>query len=141
MTDILEFRGPTRWLSNFHECLIVFEGWSYRSTEAAYQAHKTEMWEHRYPFVTMSPTLAMTTGRSRPVRPNWDEMKFDVMYSINLDKFTRHPELSQMLIATGDGRLIEGNTWGDIYWGVCDGIGQNNLGRILMLIRDRLQGK
>lgn len=43
--------------------------------------------------------------------------------------------LSEMLEATGDAELIEGNHWGDTFWGVCNGVGQNNLGKLLMAIR------
>ena len=43
-----------------------------------------------------------------------------------------------MLIQTGDSVLIEGNTWGDRVWGVCNGVGENRLGRILMKIRSEL---
>lgn len=45
------------------------------------------------------------------------------------------PELQQRLLDTGSEELVEGNTWGDVYWGVCDGKGQNNLGKILMDLR------
>jgi predicted NAD-dependent protein-ADP-ribosyltransferase YbiA (DUF1768 family) len=34
--------------------------------------------------------------------------------------------------------LIEGNWWGDTYWGVCNGVGENHLGKLLMKIRDYL---
>ena len=37
--------------------------------------------------------------------------------------------------------LVEGNTWGDKVWGVCDGVGENNLGKTLMRIRDALFSK
>jgi hypothetical protein len=47
--------------------------------------------------------------------------------------------LKQLLLATGDKELIEGNTWGDTFWGVCNGIGQNHLGKILMAKRTELK--
>jgi len=34
-----------------------------------------------------------------------------------------------------------GNHWGDRYWGVCDGKGENNLGKIQMGIRRFWQDK
>ena len=47
----------------------------------------------------------------------------------------RHPVLKDQLLATGDVELIEGNDWGDEFWGVCCGKGSNNLGKLLMLVR------
>lgn len=61
------------------------------------------------------------------------------MYTVCLAKFTQKPELEAMLLATGDKVLVEGNTWGDTEWGVCDGVGKNLLGKILMRIRGELQ--
>ena len=54
-------------------------------------------------------------------------------------KFTQNEELKKKLIDTGDATLIEGNTWNDTFWGVCNGVGENNLGKILMKIREELK--
>ena len=51
------------------------------------------------------------------------------------EKFRQHPDLLQRLKAL-NGLIQEDNTWGDRYWGVCNGTGQNKLGKILMKIRD-----
>lgn len=48
-------------------------------------------------------------------------------------------KLRSMLLATGEEYLVEGNTWGDKYWGVCGGIGLNHLGKLLMQVRDELE--
>ncbi len=56
-------------------------------------------------------------------------------------KFTRHFDLREKLLATGDRKLVEGNTWGDTFWGVCRGNGKNHLGKILMKIRAELQAE
>ena len=67
------------------------------------------------------------------------EMYFvPLMYQICKAKFTQHADLAEQLLATGDAELIEGNTWGDRTWGVCDGIGENRLGKTLMFIRAQL---
>ena len=50
-----------------------------------------------------------------------------------------HPDLLAMLLATGDMELVEDNDWDDTYWGVCNGLGQNHLGKLLMKIRLRSQ--
>lgn len=69
------------------------------------------------------------------MRPNWDEMKIGFMASILAAKFS-DPELRLMLLQTWGCELVEGNTWGDTFWGVCNGKGKNNLGKILMELRD-----
>lgn len=53
-------------------------------------------------------------------------------------KFTQNAELADKLLATGDAHLEEGNTWGDRVWGTVNGVGANQLGIILMKIRDEI---
>ena len=60
------------------------------------------------------------------------------MFDLVLEKFKQNPELKQKLLETGNQELIEGNTWNDTFWGVCNGQGQNWLGKILMLARSEL---
>ena len=60
------------------------------------------------------------------------------MHSILQAKFAV-PQLRDALLATGDAELVEGNTWGDTYWGVCRGRGRNQLGQTLMRIRDDIR--
>ena len=45
----------------------------------------------------------------------------------------------EMLLETGDAYLEETNYWKDTYWGKCNGVGLNNLGEMLMKIRDNLR--
>ena len=54
-------------------------------------------------------------------------------------KFAQNPDLLQKLLDTGDAHLEETNTWKDTFWGVCKGEGQNNLGKILMSVREELR--
>ena len=49
-------------------------------------------------------------------------------------------ELALALKYTGDAELIEGNNWGDTFWGVCNGVGENHLGKLLMARRAQLRG-
>ena len=51
------------------------------------------------------------------------------------------PELRTKLLETDDAELIEGNTWGDTYWGTCSGIGQNHLGKLLMKTRFKIRAQ
>ncbi len=63
------------------------------------------------------------------------------LYFIRIAKFTQHSDLGEQLLATGDAELIEGNTWNDTEWGICNGIGDNKLGKILMRIRKILKDR
>lgn len=71
-------------------------------------------------------------------RPDWEEVRISVMEDVQMEKFRQYPELAKKLVATGDAELIYGNTCGDTYWGVFEGEGENNLGKVLMKVRDRL---
>ena len=139
LTEIKGFFGPTRWLSNFHYVKVKWNGEEYRTTEHAYQAAKHLDAEFRAEIARYDhPRDAMKAGRSRPPRPDWDDIKVEVMYEVNKQKYSQEP-LRTWLIETGDAYLEETNTWGDTFWGVCNGNGQNMLGQVLMLIRDELR--
>ena len=76
------------------------------------------------------------------LNPRWNpKFKVEVMQDAVLRKFIANPELLDKLLATGQETIVEGNTWGDRFWGV-DPIGsengENHLGRILMDVRLKL---
>jgi ribA/ribD-fused uncharacterized protein len=88
-----------------------------------------------------SPGEAKRLGRNVILRSDWDEIKLSVMEDLLRQKFgSKNIGMSAMLLRTGTLELIEGNTWGDVYWGVCNGKGENHLGKLLMKIRQELQG-
>jgi len=63
------------------------------------------------------------------------------METLLREKFSKDPELRAKLLNTGTSKLVEGNTWGDRFWGVCRGQGENNLGRLLMKVREELRNQ
>jgi hypothetical protein len=66
-------------------------------------------------------------------------VKIGVMREAVEAKFRQHEELRALLLGTGDAQLIE-HTENDDFWGDGgDGSGRNELGRILMAIRDALR--
>ena len=141
MAEVIDqFQGEMRWLSNFEEAEVVYEGVAYPTNEHAFQALKANNLSQRQ-WVCQAPTPAAAKFRGRKVnlRDDWEKVKVEVMYKINLDKFTRHEDLRAKLMATGDAHLVEGNDWGDRFWGVCEGKGANQLGVILMRIRSELR--
>lgn len=142
--NIKGFFGPYRFLSNYHVADVLYEGIIYPSSEHAYHAAKTLDINIRKELLTLTCAEAKKKGNIIPLRSDWEEIKYDVMKTILRDKFTRHRKLRSMLLNTGGKYLEETNHWRDTYWGVCDEIGENNLGKILMYLRfeikrDRLE--
>ena len=85
-----------------------------------------------------TPGLAKKMGRSVSLRPDWEDIKDDIMLEGLYRKFA-DDELADWLLDTGDEELVEGNWWGDRYWGVCNGVGQNKLGKLLMKVRSEIK--
>jgi ribA/ribD-fused uncharacterized protein len=130
-----DFNGEYRFLSNFYLHPITYEGIRYPSTEHAYQATKTENVTMRKQIAReRSPNIAKHLGRRLLLRSDWEEIKIQVMTDVCSLKFS-NPELQLKLLETTPHELIEGNWWGDRYWGMCKGEGKNWLGRILMRLR------
>jgi len=137
---IEQFIGEYRFLSNFYPCKILYEGIEYPSSEHAYQASKTLDMELRKIISKLAKAgESKKMGQTIPLRPDWsDKLKIQIMYDILKIKFRKETKLAEMLIATGDHFLVEGNTWHDYFWGVGDGVGKNHLGKLLMKIREEL---
>ena len=134
---INSFSGKYDFLSNMFICLLVdMDGTEYRSSEHYYQLHKTLDHCERYKIQTTStPMKSRTLGRKCELRPDWNNVKDQVMETALRLKFNNE-YLRNKLIKTYSHELVEGNNWGDTYWGVCNGRGQNKLGMLLMKIRD-----
>ena len=135
---ITEFQPPYRWLSNFTPCTIMTFGETFASVEHAYQAAKSADPESRRQFIGITAGRAKRLGRKLPIRSDWYLIKLEVMRDLTRRKYET-PELRDLLLATGDTHIIEGNTWGDTFWGVCGGRGLNHLGRIIMDTRGEIQ--
>ena len=135
---ITEFKDNYKFLSNFYEKEITINNLTYGSSEAAFQSFKTTDPEIRKSFCSMKPWEAKKTGKVISLRSDWDKIKLEVMGKVCWVKF-KDPELRQLLLNTGDEWLVEGNLWQDTFWGICNGHGRNELGKILMKIRDRIR--
>lgn len=132
------FTRENGFLSNFYPSQIVINGLVYSTVEHAYQAakckHSVDADRIRK---STSPGVAKKLGRRVVIRDDWEKVKTDVMFELVHEKFKQNKELRDLLIATGTAELKEGNWWGDTFWGVDDktGVGENHLGRILMMVR------
>lgn len=139
---INEFNGYYRFLSNFYRVSIYYEGIKYPSVEHAYQAAKTDDPELKAAIADCAMAgQAKRLGNAVDLKEDWDQIKLGIMNKLLRIKFNLdlYPELCKQLLSTGIEYLVEGNTWGDTYWGVCRWSGRNHLGRILMDIRSELK--
>lgn len=133
------FQGEYAFLSNFYQAPVEFEGIVYPTVEHAFQAAKTVDQEERRRIAALpTPGEAKRAGRKLKIRKDWENIKLHIMHELVQQKF-RHPALRELLLATGDRPIVEINTWNDTFWGVCEGVGQNHLGRILMAVREELR--
>lgn len=141
MKPILEFKGEHRWLSNFAYSPVELNGRIFPTVEHAYQAAKTQDDYSRWKFQVIpsdQANVAKKMGQEVKIAtPNWDVARLDVMLDLVRKKF-KIKEYRQMLISTGSATLVEGNTWGDQFWGVSRGRGENHLGRIIMRVRKEI---
>jgi ribA/ribD-fused uncharacterized protein len=142
---VVEFRGYYRFLSNFFACNVECHGVQYTSAESAYQASKFDNPTIRQAFAHMTPVEALRAGRNINFHPKyripnfkWLRIRLSSMRYVLMRKFSdSNPALVRMLLDTGDAQLLEGNTHGDVFWGVDRTTlqGENNLGKLLMEIR------
>jgi ribA/ribD-fused uncharacterized protein len=139
-----EFKGKYAFLSNFHAHPVKWRNQWWKWSEGPYQSEKTRDLKHKK-LIWAAPTpqeakrLGGPKGLPRHLlREDWDRIKDEVMYKVLVAKFS-DAKLRKMLLDTGDAYLVEGNWWGDTYWGVCNGVGKNKLGRLLMRLRKEIR--
>ena len=172
-TEIILFKYEWGFLSSFHPAVVYL--WvnamgevfahevpdctieTYASVEPAYQAFKTLNAEARKVFtLTSNPNLKPGQAKRMGAvlkdrgleRPDWKQINVGVMRELLIQKFT--PSILQRkLLSTFNAKLVEGNYWHDIFWGVCMGeidghtcrraphepVGENILGQLLMEVR------
>jgi len=139
---IKRFSGKYNFLSNFYPCEIIYENIKYPSVEHAYQASKTLDIKLKKEIANKkTPDLAKKLGNKIELRKDWDSIKLNIMETLIRQKFRNHKDLRIKLLETDNAELIEGNTWGDTFWGIYKGRGENHLGKILMKIRDEIKNE
>lgn len=139
------FDGSYRFLSNYYISPFVLHSIEYQSVEHFFQATKAQfVYERDRIIAAPTPGKAKRLGKGVALRPDWEEIKEDVMMQGLREKFNI-PELREKLLATGDQELIEGNIWHDNIWGDCrcskcySTKGQNKLGKLLMQLRQEIR--
>jgi ribA/ribD-fused uncharacterized protein len=141
-TNFYGVSAPYGEFSNFSPHPFTLKGCTWPTSEHYFQAQKFPDTPHEEEIrLTKSPMIAARKGRDRkrPLRPNWDKVKDDVMREALYAKFTQHPDLRSLLLSTGEARLVE-HTTNDSYWGDGgDGSGKNRLGLLLVELREKLR--
>jgi ribA/ribD-fused uncharacterized protein len=144
MTPILFYglKDPYGEFSNFAPFPITVGGRVWPTSEHFFQAQKFAGTPHEEEIrLVKSPMIAARMGRSRkrPLRPDWEKAKDDVMLQALRAKFGQHPELKKLLLQTGERPIVE-HTTNDSYWADGgDGSGRNKLGLLLMQLRAELR--
>ena len=131
------FSGTNRFLSNFY----YHDGWT---VEHLFQAAKT-FDDVKKARILSAPTAAKAKreGRSAVLRPDWEDVKEEVMLQLLRKKFAI-PQMRRKLLDTGHQELEEGNYWHDNEWGNCYCMkcrtiaGKNKLGKLLMQVREEI---
>lgn len=137
---------PYGVFSNLYRCKVVFEGEEFATSENAYQAGKARK-EAVREWILSAPSPGLVAMAAHglytwDIAPDWSKVKFDRMRAVLYAKFTQHPELKEVLLATGDARLVESATVDNAVnrlWGEVNGKGKNMLGVLLMELRDKLR--
>jgi ribA/ribD-fused uncharacterized protein len=127
------------FLSNFYKSTVRFEGALYPTVEHAYQAAKSlDSSVRELIRKSPDPMWAKKLGQGVQKRADWDDVKIDIMRTLVREKF-ENPFLRPLLLSTGEKSLVLGNKWNDTFWGICRGVGENWLGKILMDERRRIR--
>lgn len=139
------------WFSNMipaDKPLVDELGVVYLATENYYQAAKMPDVERRRKLADMSPTAskrAVRTPAFKLTPEQWaafESKKLLVMETALRQKFSPGTTWYEKLMATGEEEIVEWNNWNDKYWGrTLDGVGENNLGKLLMKLRNEYRNK
>lgn len=133
---------PHGFLNNFtHAPMFIFGRW-WADVEHAFQAAKTLIKEEQdLIWKSDTPRKAKDLGQKVTLRPDWENIKVNVMKKCVLAKFLQNHNLRFQLMQTGDEELIEDSPV-DWFWGIGkDGVGKNMLGKVLMEVRKELKSE
>lgn len=128
------------FLSNYYPCEIKTDYGIFPSVENAYQSLKDVSKANL--FLDITPNEAKHLGANREIihlREDWEDVKLGIMEDLIRQKFQREKMKNRLIKVTEP--IAEDNNWGDKFWGVCNGEGENHLGKILTKIRNELLEK
>lgn len=128
------FRNEYYFLSNMYPCEITYNGLTYTCVEATFQAQKNITESDK--FTNLDGYAAKKLGRKIKLRHDWDTIKLTIMKDLLSIKFSDKQLAEQLKQITEP--IVENNTWNDTYWGVCNNVGENHLGKLLTEIKEEL---
>lgn len=134
------FRFENFWLNEFYNRPVYYDDTWFETNHVAlcYAKSKDRSSFAKGVFSHCDNIHADINLHKFGLREDWDEIKYDVMKEITAMRFVLYPDLAEKLIQTKGQDLIDGNNVDEHYWGMCNGVGENNYGKILMDIRDAL---
>lgn len=137
---VMNFRGEYFFLSNMCHSPFVLNGRKVLSVEHGFHACKTLVKkEQEWVLAAPNARQAKRRGRKVTLREGWNKRRVDVMRKLLAEKFAVNSVFAGKLLDTGNWGLVEGNSWNDTFWGVCNGRGKNVLGELLMARREFLR--
>ena len=136
---------PYGCFSNFSPHEIHLQGTDWSTVEHYYQAQKfvgtidAALVQMIYTAQTPEEAAFLGRDRTRLVRPDWEQVKTEVMREAILKKFLTHRDIQAILISTENELIVE-NSPCDYFWGCGeDQTGDNYLGKILMSVRQEIR--
>lgn len=142
MVEEIQFYEPNDangFLSNFAASPIELGGVIWPTSEHYYQAQKfsdPEIQQQILHAATPDEAFALSRYNEDHVKADWVDVRHAVMRYVVFEKFRQNTRLAHLLVSTGDKMLTE-HSHKDPYWGDGgDGSGKNELGKILMEVRD-----
>lgn len=121
---------------------IEYEGIKYTNVTSAFLASQIRDRGLRYAFSFLSAGEAEKKFNEWKdvipsfIDPSFEANKKDILFILLSQKFSDEFFLEKLL-NTGENELIFDNSYGDTFLGVCEGEGENYLGKFLMEIRSR----
>lgn len=133
----MRFKDQYYFLSNFYYMPITTELGSFECVESAYQAYKCP--ERAAEFYEITPKMAQYLGQEVELRKDWLDVRVPIMRKLLKIKFSDEFLFKKLKAITEP--IVFENYWGETFWGICKGEGENMLGKLLMEIRDGYQDK
>lgn len=126
------------FLSNFYPSRIKIWNMNFYNADAAYQAgkflDKPEI-AVRFTHLNGQETTQVSKKLNYQRRGDWYQVREKIMLEVLRAKFDQNPELTELLLATGDAYLVLHSNQDVLWTDSLDGSGKNRLGQFLMQIR------
>ena len=129
---------------NFSSFKVEWNGYLFASVEEAYQAASfmgsdEELVEKIKKSHSADEAQRIAYANRDKRREDWDDVKISIMEELLRLKIEQNPYVKKKLLQTGDYMIVEDSPKDDFWgWGP-NRNGQNNLGKLLMKLREELK--